>query len=859
MKTGKSKTGCRRTTPKNKETPGSTAKPATPKAKAPSGHGAGKAAAGAGTGKRANSLPQTVSKAKKSAAKPAKPMVAKVLRRRAPGTGQASRRPLAAAVREGDEPATRTLAAIVQSSDAAIIGKSLGGIVTSWNQSAERIFGYAASEMIGKPIRVLAAPGRTDEMAQIMECVRRGERIRQFETERRRKDGRIVQISLTVSPIHDEHGRIVGASKIARDITSQKRAEAQLRAKTEQLEEFGHALDLAPAMVRAISGEILFWGRGLQALYGWSAPEAVGRFAHEFLGTEFPIPLPEIQAELLETGEWHGELVHTHRHGHRVVVASQWALHRDAAGNPVSVLLVDWDQTEAKRAQSILAEREARLRSILETAPDAILTVDEPGTILSFSDAAERLFGYAAGEVIGHSITMLMTSPNREAHDGHMARYLRTGEKHIIGIGREVEALRKDGTVFPVELAVGEVKLGDSRIFTCFIRDLTARVRMEQDLRQAQKMEAIGQLTGGVAHDFNNLLTVISGNLEMLERRLEGTEDWEILKEAQEATQLGAELSKRLLAFGRRQPLHARPTDLKALVGGMVDLLRRSLGEMIEIETRLAEGLPMIMADQGQIENALLNLAVNARDAMPKGGRLVIETAPAVIDKDYAAAYADVTPGRYVTLSVMDTGTGMRPEVRQRAFEPFYTTKGPGAGTGLGLSMVYGFVKQTGGHVQLYSEVGHGTTVRLYWPAQVEDGTAADQRAPASATRSAPGETVLVVEDDPRVRRVSVSRLKELGYAVLEAESGPAALNVLTTRASIEILFTDIVMAGGMTGVDLAQEARRQRPELKVLFTSGYAEPAIVKGGRLTTNAGWLGKPYTVAELDAKLRELLGR
>src|SRR5262249_39078910 len=277
---------------------------------------------------------------------------------------------------------------------------------------------------------------------------------------------------------------------------------------------------------------------------------------------------------------------------------------------------------------------------------------------------------------------------HRDAHDGYLERYRRTGEKRIIGIGRQVDAQRKDGTVFPIELAVGEVMLGDTRIFTGFIRDLTARVKMEQDLRQAQKMEAVGQLTGGVAHDFNNLLTVISGNLEMLDGRLDDVEQRDILKEAQEAAQLGAELAKRLLAFGRRQPLRPLPTDLNILVGGMTDLLRRSLGETIAIETRLAPGLPMIMVDPGQGENAPLNLAVNARDAMPKGGRLYIDTGRAELDLESVAGDPDAVPGNYVMLAVTDTGTGMTAEVQRRAFEPFYTTKGPGAGSGLGLSMV---------------------------------------------------------------------------------------------------------------------------------------------------------------------------
>ncbi|HYM30604.1 MAG TPA: PAS domain S-box protein, partial [Candidatus Cybelea sp.] len=755
--------------------------------------------------------------------------------------------------------AAEMLAAIIQSSDAAIISKSLDGTVMSWNQSAERIFGYSASEMIGNPIHIIEPPSRPKEMAQILNRIRHGERIDHYETERMRKDGRIIQILLTVSPIHDANGRIIGATKIVHDITDRKHTEAQFEAKSEQLEEFAHALNLAPAMVRAFDGKILQWGRGLEALYGWSAEEAIGRVAHELLATEFPIPLPEILDELLSTGEWQGELVHTHRSGRRVIVASQWALHRNINGEPISIVKMDWDMTETRRVQSMVAEREARLRSIFETAPDAIITIDERGIVQTFSAAAEKLFGYAAGEVIGRNVKMLMPAPHRENHDGYLARYLRTGEKRIIGIGRQVEAQRKDGTVFPIQLAIGEAILGETHIFSGFISDLTARVKMEQELRQAQKMEAIGQLTGGVAHDFNNLLTVISGNLEMLERRVKGAEDREILREAQEASQLGADLTRRLLAFGRRQPLQPKPTDLRAMVGGVVDLLRRSLGAAIEIDTRLGEELPMILVDPGQVENALLNLAVNARDAMPKGGRLMIHTARTEIAEGHVVEYADVAPGTYVTLAVTDTGSGMTPEVRQRAFEPFYTTKAPGVGSGLGLSMVYGFVKQSGGHVQLESEPGQGTTVRLYLPALNEDAATAERHAAASRPRAAAGETVLVVEDDPRVRRVSVRRLKELGYAVIEAESGPAALAVFDRDEPIDLLFTDIAMPGDMTGVDLAGEARRRRPELKILFTSGYAEPAVLKGGLLRTNAGWIAKPYSIGQLQAKLRELLER
>ena len=630
----------------------------------------------------------------------------------------------------------------------------------------------------------------------------------------------------------------------------------QLRAKLEQLEEYTHALTIAPAMVRKLSGEIILWGRSLEVLYGIPAAEAIGKNAHRLLHTEFPMPLKEIEAELLRTCEWRGELVQRRRDGRRVIVAAQWTLHRDAQGKPISVLAFNRDITEERHSQAIIEEREARLRLVVETAPDAILTIDERGIVQSFSNAAEKLFGYAAGEIIGHNIKMLMPSPYQEGHDGYLERYRRTGEKRIIGIGRQVEARRRDGTVFPIELAVGEVIAGNSRIFTGFIRDLSARVKMEQELRQAQKMEAVGQLTGGVAHDFNNLLTIISGNLEMLERRLKTDDERELLTEAQEATALGAQLSRRLLAFGRRQPLDQKPLALNTLVTGLADMLNRSLGEAVAVETRLADRLPMTVADAGQMENVLLNLAINARDAMPNGGQLIVETGFAILDADYAGEHPDVVPGDYVMLAVTDTGTGMTPEVMQRAFEPFYTTKGPGTGSGLGLSMVYGFVKQSNGHIQLYSEFGHGTTVRIYLPARDLGDTVAPDVAKPGA-RAAGGETILVVEDDPRVRRVSVRRLKELGYKVIEAENGPSALKALDQAGHLDLLFTDVVMAGGMSGIDLAEEVRRRRPGLKILFTSGFAEPAIQKQGLMATDTDWLAKPYATAELESKLRDLL--
>ncbi|HXV30928.1 MAG TPA: PAS domain S-box protein [Sinorhizobium sp.] len=505
--------------------------------------------------------------------------------------------------------------------------------------------------------------------------------------------------------------------------------------------------------------------------------------------------------------------------------------------------------TEAQR-------REAHLRSILATVPSAMVVIDSRGRIQSFSATAEKLFGFAANEVFGRNVSILMPEPDKSAHDGYIEHYLRTGERRIMGKGRVVLGRRKDGSKFPVELYVGEAEVNGEKFFTGFVQDQTEKHRVEQELRQTQKMEAIGKLTGGVAHDFNNLLTVIKGNLEMLETKV-GDKFRSFIDEAQEAADLAAQLTSSLLAFGRRMPLDPQLADIGELVSATGELLRRTLGETIVVRTGIRSGCRAVV-DAGQLKNAILNLAINARDAMPKGGTLTLEVMKADLDQDYALEHPEVRPGRYVLIAVSDTGTGMTADVREHAFEPFYTTKPQGAGTGLGLSSVYGFVKQSGGHVSLYSELEQGTTIRIYLPLVAEKRDEAPEGTAATTLPKGRGELVLVVEDDERVRRVTVSRLKQLDYAVVEAGNGPEALSILGSTPGVELLFTDMVMPGGMSGADLAAETRRRLPELPVLFTSGYAGPEIT--GQADARLGsWLRKPYTVAELATALRRVFGK
>jgi signal transduction histidine kinase len=386
-------------------------------------------------------------------------------------------------------------------------------------------------------------------------------------------------------------------------------------------------------------------------------------------------------------------------------------------------------------------------------------------------------------------------------------------------------------------------------------------LRAEEQLRQAQKMEAVGQLTGGLAHDFNNLLTAITGALELLgtritQGRLKDLERY--VAAANGAAKRAAALTHRLLAFSRQQTLDPRPTDVNRLVAGMEELVRRTIGPAITLEVVGAAGLWPTLVDPHQLENALLNLAINARDAMPGGGRLTVETANTRLDARVAMT-RDMEPGQYVTVSVTDTGTGMTPDVIARAFDPFFTTKPLGQGTGLGLSMIYGFARQSGGQVRIYSEVGQGTTMRLYLPRHVGEAEAAeDMPNLAQAPRAAAGQTVLVVDDEPTIRMLVREVLEDLGYAAVEAADGASGLSILRSDARIDLLVTDVGLPGGMNGRQLADAARTTRPDLKVLFITGYAENAVIGNGHLEPGMHVMTKPFAMEALASRIKELIG-
>jgi PAS domain S-box-containing protein len=492
-------------------------------------------------------------------------------------------------------------------------------------------------------------------------------------------------------------------------------------------------------------------------------------------------------------------------------------------------------------------------RRIFETSLDLIVVVDRTGMFIRVSPSSEEILGYRPDEMTGRSAVGFIHEDDLDHTRSEMRQARRGSHKSNF----ESRYVHRDGRSVPI-MWTGVWSEEEQQHF--FIgRDMTLRIKLERQLRQANKMEAIGQLTGGIAHDFNNILGVIIGMSEILAERVSGNPQLaDIVRSIDEAAERGAQLTSRMLAFARQQALQPRSLNLNDTVMQSAEILHRTLGDNVAVVTRPADDLWPVRADPSQIGDAILNLAINARDAMPRGGRLILETQNVVLDEHYAAQNPDAPPGDYVALVITDTGTGMAPDVVERAFDPFYTTKEPGRGTGLGLSMVHGFVKQSLGHVRIYSEVGHGTSVKIYLPRVGDNGDTADPAMDLPAEVTPAGrETVLVVEDADPVRDMVFRMLDSLGYRVLQAADGPTALAVLRSEPDIDLLFTDLVMPNGMSGQDLLVEARTLCPSLKAVFTSGYSLEFISDGDDAFADVPLLRKPYRKKDIAALVRNVL--
>jgi PAS domain S-box-containing protein len=539
------------------------------------------------------------------------------------------------------------------------------------------------------------------------------------------------------------------------------------------------------------------------------------------------------------------------RNGREIPVSLAISPLRSLAGEIIGASKIARDITESIKTQAALNQEIEERRRIFETSQDLILVTDTKGTFVQVSPSSMSILGYRPAEMIGHSAVEFIHPDDLDSTREEM-RTARRGQ-HMRNF--ETRYLHKDGHAVTLTW-MGAWSEPVRRHF--FVgRDLTEKQAAEAQFRQAQKMDAVGQLTGGIAHDFNNILTVITGTIGILAEAVADSPQLSaIAKMIDDAAERGASLTKHLLAFARKQPLQPREVDVNALVVETVKLLHPTLGEQIQINQLLANDAWTALVDPSQLTAAILNLSLNARDAMPSGGKLVIETNNVYLDEGYADMNNDVTVGNYVMVAVSDTGCGIAAANLERVFDPFFTTKEVGKGTGLGLSMVFGFVKQSNGHIKIYSEEGHGTTVKIYLPraAGLADTVVESH---ASSGPEVGNEAVLVVEDDNLVRQYVVTQIESLGYKTLEAGNATEALKIIDDTDAIDLLFTDVIMPGSMNGRQLVDEALKRRPALKTLFTSGYTENAIVHHGRLDTGVLLLAKPYRKSELARMLRMAL--
>ncbi|HEU5109569.1 MAG TPA: PAS domain S-box protein [Micromonosporaceae bacterium] len=640
------------------------------------------------------------------------------------------------------------LASIVESSDEAIIGKTLDGVITSWNAAAERIFGYTAAEIVGEHMSKLVPPDFQTVEKDLLERIARGERVDRLRTRRRRKGSDVITVSLSLSPVIDALGTIVGAASVSRDLSERELAEA-------------------------------------------------------------------------------------------------------------------------------------KFQGLLEAAPDAIVGVDGTGRIVMANTQTERLLGYANGELIGQPVEVLVPDEVKGHHQALRDRYILDPRPRPMGHGSQLTARRRDGTVFPAEISLSSLEAEDGLIVLASIRDVTDRLeaaaererlkaqadreRLEAQLHQAQRLESLGQLAGGVAHDFNNLLAVILNYSAFVEEELRDAIDagqaerWEPafrdMGQIQRAAERAIALTHQLLTFGRREVVRPQVIRINDVVREVEALLRRTIGEHVQLSVRLEEDLWSVLADPGQLEQVLVNLAVNSRHAMPGGGTLAIETDNVTLDAAFAARHPGLQPGRFVRLRVGDTGMGMRPEVLAQAFEPFFTTKPKGEGTGLGLATVYGIVTQAGGHVEIYSEPGLGTTVTAFVPATDQAPEVTEPRE--VRLRPGQGETVLLVEDEEAMREVTRRILERNGYDVVVAADGEHAIALASVRETrINLLLTDVIMPR-LLGKEVAEQIRAVRPTLPVLYMSGYARPVLAEQGTLDPDVRLISKPFTEEGMLTAVREIL--
>ncbi|OLP52479.1 hypothetical protein BJF92_02565 [Rhizobium rhizosphaerae] len=759
--------------------------------------------------------------------------------------------------------------------DYAIIALDRDGRITRWNEGARRILGWSEEEARGADAGLFFTPEDrkagwpAQEMAEALE-----QGVANNERWFVRQSGDRFWASGEMSPIRNEAGVAVGFVKVLRDRTEEYLTEARLNEAERRLRRAQEVGGVGLFILDAQEDRMQVTGPFCR-IFGFAEAETLSVHAVEAC----VVPEDRTVASTPESrkdGSAPMDVEYRIRRadtGEERIISRRGEFERDANGRILRLVGAVQDVTERRRAQRELRESEAKLRALTETleqrvnertadrdriwrlSTDVMLVADFASRIVAINPAWTRLLGWQESELVGRSFLDFI-------HPDDLAATM-----------AETERLSEGATVFTFlnryRAADGSYRrfswtaVPDENYIHAVGRDVTAEVeaaenlrRTEAALQRAQKMEAIGNLTGGVAHDFNNLLQVISGNLQLLSKDMAGNERAERrIGNALAGVNRGSKLAAQLLAFGRRQPLDPRVVNIGRLLQGLDEMIRRSIGEGIAVETVLSGGLWNTLVDPTQLENALLNLAINARDAMENYGRLTIEVMNTVLNGNHVAQGEDVEAGDYVAITVSDTGTGIAPEIIDRVFDPFFSTKVEGKGTGLGLSMVYGFVKQSGGHIRIYSEPGSGTQVRMFLPRALAEEDATDATEQAGVTGGS--ETILIAEDDEGVRTTVVEMLQDLGYRVLKSSDAASALSVVESGLPIDLLFTDVVMPGPLKSTEMVEQARRLIPGLAVLFTSGYTENSIVHGGRLDAGVQLLSKPYTRQQLARKVRAVL--
>jgi two-component system, cell cycle sensor histidine kinase and response regulator CckA len=742
------------------------------------------------------------------------------------------------------------LAALVESSDDAIIGTSLDGTITTWNSSAEKLFGYSSSEAVGKPILMLLPPERANEESAILARIKKGERIDHFETARIRKDGKRVDVSVTISPIINSSGVIVGASKSARDIGDRKRAEAVQERLAAVLESSDDAI-----VGKSLDGTITTWNRGAENLFGYSASEAVGKPIQMLLPPERANEELDILTRI-KKGERisHFETVRLQKDGKRIDVSVTISPIRDSSGVIIGASKIARDISERKCVEEELRKAEERFGKAFRSNPLAVsISTHAEGRYLDVNDAFLKILGYTRKDVIGRTTSELSFWAQPAQSDQMLKRLKDNGRV----IELRTQCKTSLGEIREVEVSAELIELEGQPCVLAITRDITETVHLETQFRQAQKMEAVGRLAGGVAHDFNNMLSVIIGYSDLsVDMVAADSPVKKHLAQIKKASERATMLTRQLLAFSRQQVIFPRILDLNEVVENLTTMLLRMIGEDVSLSFRPTIPIGSIKADPGQIEQILMNLVVNARDAMPRGGQIIIETGRAELDDLYVSRNAGSHTGEHVVLAVSDTGGGMNDDIKSKIFEPFFTTKGLGQGTGLGLSTVYGIVTQSEGSIRVDSQPGNGTTLTIYFPRVAAKPE--DLRESHEVKELPPGsETILVVDDDDAVRKVTASLLSNAGYRIIEANSAEKAMKVITQyEPGIDLLLTDLVMFG-KSGLELFEQAKVLCPNLRSLFMSGYTGDLVDLQSGLISERAFLAKPFARIPLLKKVYAVL--